>query len=159
MTDLKDEFWTRMNGVRSGMLGIKGQGRLVAMSPYVDKDLPGSIWFVTAKGTELGKSVAMGGQSAQLVVSDDAAGLYADIEGTLSHSNDKEELDEIWNAIASAWFEKGKEDPDVCLMKFAPAVAEIAVTTTSGMKFLYQIAKANLTGDQPDVGSKGNVVF
>ena len=159
MTDLKEEFWTRMQVVRSGMLGIKGHGRLVAMSPYVDKDLPGAIWFVTAKGTELGKSVAMGQQAAQLVLSDDAAGLYADIEGTLSHSTDKAELDEIWNTIASAWFEKGKEDPDVCLMQFAPAIAEISVTTTSGVKFLYQIAKANLTGDEPDIGSKGSITF
>lgn len=159
MTDLKTEFWTRMSSVRSGMLGIKGHGRLVAMSPHVDKDLPGSIWFVTANSTELGKSVAMGEQSAQLVLSDDAAGLYADIEGTLSHSSDKQELDEIWNSVASAWFDKGKEDPDVCLMQFVPSVGEIAVTTTSGVKFLYQIAKANLTGDDPDVGSKGTVTF
>ncbi len=159
MTDLKAEFWDRIKDVRSGMLGIKGHGRLVAMSPYVDKDLPGAIWFVTAKDTELGQSVASGDQSAQLVLSDDAAGLYADIDGTLSLSEDKAELDEIWTYVASAWFEKGMEDPDVCLMHFAPANAEIAITTTSGAKFLYQIAKANLTGNDPDVGTKGTITF
>ena len=159
MTDLKQEFWNRMPKVRSGMLGIKGQGHLVAMSPHVAKDLPGAIWFITANGTELGISVSSGEQAAQLVLSDDAAGLYADIEGRLSHDNDKAKLDEIWSSVASAWFEKGKEDPDVCLMQFAPSKAEIAVTTTGGFKFLYQIAKAKMTGDDPDVGSKGIVAF
>ena len=60
MTDLKNEFWERVEDVRACMLGFKDQGPLVAMSPQVDDDLPGHIWFITAKGTELAKGVASG---------------------------------------------------------------------------------------------------
>lgn len=159
MTDLKAEFWQRMSHVRSGMLGIMGEGRLVAMSPRIDADLPGDIWFITANGTELGKAVASGAQSAQLVVIDDSAGLYADIEGILTHSTDPKALDEVWNFAAEAWFDDGKTDPDVCLMRFAPAMAEVSITPTSGVKFLYEMAKANITGVKPDVGAQGAIVF
>lgn len=159
MADLKEEFWTRMTGVRSSMLGIKGQGRLVAMSPQLDDDLPGDIWFITANGTDLGKGVHAGPQAAQLVIVDDRAGLYADIEGTLSHSTDPKALDEVWNSMAEAWFDQGKTDPDVCLMRFAPAMGEISITPASGVKFLYEIAKARITGKEPDVGQHGDVVF
>ncbi len=159
MDDLKQEFWDRMVSVRSSMLGIKGHGRLVAMSPRIDKDVPRDIWFITAKGTKLAKNVSEGAQAAQLVIADDSAGLYGDIDGTLTQSQDRKVLDDIWNMAAGAWFEKGKEDPDVCLLRFAPATAEISVTPTSGVAFLYQIAKANILGEKPDVGAQGAVVF
>jgi len=159
MTDLKVEFWDRMTDVRSGMLGIMGQGRLVAMSPRIDADLPGDIWFITANATELGKAVTSGPQAAQLVVVDDSAGLYADVEGILTHSTDPKALDEIWSFAAEAWFDKGKTDPDVCLMRFAPSTAEISITPKSGVKFLYEMAKAKISGTEPDVGAQGTVVF
>lgn len=159
MSDLKHEFWDRLEKVNGAMLGIKGQGRLVAMSPQLDDDLPGHVWFITAKGTDLAKGVAAGPQQAQFVVCNDGAGLYADVEGTLSHSTDREALDEVWSFVADAWFEGGKSDPDVCLLQFTPKTAEISVTPASGVKFLYEIAKANLTGNKPDQGQQGVVTF
>lgn len=159
MTDLRHEFWNRMDDVRTAMLGIKGQGRLVAMSPQTDDDLPGKVWFITAKGTDLAKGTANGPQGAQMVIVADKAGLYADVEGTLSQSHDQAALDEVWNFAADAWFEDGKADPDVCLLCFEPKVAEISITTTSAIKFFYEMAKAQVNGDQPDAGAQGVVNF
>ena len=159
MDDLKTEFWDRMTHVRSGMLGIKGEGRLVAMSPQLDADLPGSIWFITAKDTELGKGVRSGPQPAQLVIIDDSAGVYADIEGTLTESTDSKALDEVWNTHAESWFDDGKTDPEVCLMRFALISGDISITPTSGMKYLYEMAKARISGSKPDVGHQGQVEF
>jgi general stress protein 26 len=159
VADLKHEFWDRLDNVRSGMLGIKGQGRLVPMSPQTDDDVPGAIWFITAKGTELARGVASGPQPAQFVISDDGEGLYADIDGILSHSSDREALDEVWSFVADAWFEGGQHDPDVALLKFVPSSAEVSITDGGGAKFLYEIAKAHLTDDKPDMGEQGSVTF
>jgi general stress protein 26 len=159
MIDLKQEFWTRIKDARAGMLGIKGQGRLVAMSPQIDDRLPGDIWFITAKGTDLARGVEAGAQAAQLVIADEGAGLYADIDGSLAMSHDPKVLEEVWNFAADAWFENGKDDPDVRLLRFTPGSAEISITSTSGVKFLYEITKATLTGTEPDVGAQGAVVF
>jgi general stress protein 26 len=159
MTDLINDFWEKMDDVRSAMLGFKGSGRLVAMSPKIDSDLPGHVWFITAKGTDLAKGVAGGAQESRLVVASDSAGLYADIDGTLSHSTDREALDEVWSFVADAWFEGGKNDPDICLLQFTPSAGEVSVTPTSGVKFLYEIAKAKVTGDRPDMGAQGAVIF
>ena len=159
MTDLKQEFWTRMGNVRAAMLGVNGQGKLVAMSPQLDDKFPATIWFITAKGTDLAKAVQAGAQQAQLVVSDGGAGLYGDIDGSLAQSTDQQVLDDVWSFAADAWFEGGKNDPDLCLLRFTPKTGEISITPTSGVKFLYEIAKAKLTGDKPDVGEQGVVVF
>ncbi|MGV8950322.1 MAG: pyridoxamine 5'-phosphate oxidase family protein [Cypionkella sp.] len=159
MTDLKQEFWDRMKSARAGMLGIKGAGRLVAMSPQIDDRLPGDIWFITAKGTDLARGVEAGAQAAQLVIADESAGLYADIDGSLAMSHDPKVLEDVWNFAADAWFENGKDDPDVRLLRFTPGSAEISITTTSGVKFLYEITKSTLTGAEPDVGAQGALVF
>ena len=111
MTDLKTEFWDRIGHVRSCMLGIKGDGSLVPMSPRIDADLPGNIWFITAKDADHGKGVTKDPQAAQLVIVDDSAGLYADVEGRLTHSTDPKALDEIWSTSAEAWFDKGQDRP------------------------------------------------
>ena len=44
-------------------------------------------------------------------------------------------------------------------MRFAPGMAEISITPASGVKFLYEIAKARITGTEPEVGAQGAVVF
>lgn len=159
MKDLKSEFWDRMENVRTGMLGIKGQGRLVAMSPSVDDDAPGYIWFITAKGTDLANATATGPCDAQLVISDNSEGLYADIEGTLYHSTNREALDEAWSFVTDNWFEGGQADPDVHLMCFTPREAEVSITTTSSMSFFYEMAKAKLMDEKPNVGVQGVVTF
>ncbi|MDA8585055.1 pyridoxamine 5'-phosphate oxidase family protein [Rhodobacteraceae bacterium] len=158
MVDLKDEFWKRLGDVRACMLGFKDSDALVAMSPQLDDDLPGQIWFITANGTSLAKGVASGDAPARLVVADAGAGLYADVAGSLSHSTDREALDEVWSFVADAWFEGGQHDPDVCLLCFTPAHATVSVTD-NGAKFLYEIAKAHLTGAKPDAGAQGEVTF
>ncbi len=159
MADLKHEFWDRMEDVRAGMLGIKGHGRLVAMSPNTDDDIPDAIWFITAKGTDLARGVAAGPKPAQFVVSADGPGLYADVEGELSLSSDREALDEVWSFVSDAWFEGGQHDPDVTLLRFVPRTAEISITSGGGSKFLYEIAKAHLTDETPDMGAQGTVTF
>jgi general stress protein 26 len=60
-------------------------------------------------------------------------------------------LGEIWNIVASAWFEDDKQDPDLRLIAFTQFRAAVWLSTTSGVKFLYEIAKANLTDTQPDI--------
>lgn len=158
MTDMNKEFWNRMGDVQSGMLGLNSDHRLVPMTPTLDDD-PNEVWFITARGTELAAAAAIGAQEARFVVADPKAGLYADIDGTLTLSDDKEKLDEIWSAVASAWFEVGEDDPDVRLLHFAPRTAEAWVTATSGVKFLYEIARGNLTGKNPDVGDHSTLTF
>ena len=159
MTDLTHDFWTRMDDVQAGMLGLKGNHPLIPMAPQVDDDVPGHVWFITAQDTDLAQATAAAPQPGRFVVADGGAGLYADVEGTLAQVENDAALDEVWNRIAAAWFEDGKQDGDVRLLRFTPATAALSVTPTSGAKFLYEIAKGNMSDDDPDLGSKGNVTF
>ena len=157
MTDHNHQFWSRLDDINSGMLGVTQDSRLVPMSHYTDRKV-GVLWFITAKDTDLARSVASGSQDAMHVVSDGGQGLYARIHGTLSLSDNRAKLDELWNAVASSWFEDGKQDPDVQLLRLDLTEAEVWATGGS-MAFLYQIAKSKITGDKPDMGDHYSLTF
>ena len=153
----RETFWKRLDDVNAGMLGCDPDWRLVPMSHYADPD-QGALWFITAEGTDLVELVRGGAKQAVHVVSSQGGKLYARIEGRLELSNDSAKLDELWNAVASSWFEDGKRDDDVRLLKLSIAEAEVWATT-GGMGFLYQVAKGKLTGDKPDMGEHFEVSF
>lgn len=150
-------FWKRLEDVNAGMLGCAPDWKLVPMSHYADPD-GSALWFITADGTDLAQSVAAGPQRAVHCVSSSNEHLYARIEGQLSLSTDRQKLDEIWNAVASSWFEDGKQDDDLRLLKLSMTGAEVWATTGSA-GFLYQIGKAKLTGAKPDLGDHFVVGF
>ncbi|MFI0395426.1 pyridoxamine 5'-phosphate oxidase family protein [Paracoccus jiaweipingae] len=153
-TDAKTDFWNRLSKTRTGMLAVGD--RLVPMSPNADAET-GTIWFITAKQTDMAQSAA-GNPQTRFTICDDGNGLYADITGTLSLSENREKLDEIWNMVADSWFEEGKQDPDLQLLAFRPQEAEIWLGS-GALNFMFQIAKAQITGDQPDMGDHTTLRF
>ncbi|KGJ09722.1 pyridoxamine 5'-phosphate oxidase family protein [Paracoccus sphaerophysae] len=153
----RDTFWKRLDGINAGMLGCAPDWRLVPMSHYADRD-QSVLWFITADGTDLVKAVEGGPQQAVHVVSEGGDKLYARIEGTLELSNDKAKLDEIWNAVASSWFEDGKQDEDVRMLKLKLSTAEVWATT-GGLGFLYEVARSKVTGAKPDMGDQYEIAF
>ena len=154
---IKKEFLDRLEDTRVGMLSA-GSARAVPMSHYVDEDDPKStLWFITAKQTDLAKAASAPAEGVFIVSSMDES-LYARIDGTLSQSSDSAQLDKIWNKVAEAWFEDGKKDDDLQLLRFDPSGAEVWMTGGS-LKFIYEIAKATLTDTKPDIGDHAVLSF
>ena len=153
--DLKGEFWNRISKVQAGMLATK-DSRPVPMSPYADRD-ENAIWFITAQGTDLDKA-AQGGELANLCVSDPSANIYANVNGAVRLVDNPEKLDELWNVVAGAWFEDGRDDKDVRLVRMTPSDAEVWATDGAA-GFLYEITKAHMTDGKPDMGEHGRITF
>ncbi|WP_343502553.1 pyridoxamine 5'-phosphate oxidase family protein [Alloyangia pacifica] len=155
MSELKHDFWKQLKDVRAGLLAADGE-RPVPMAPHADKE-ENAIWFITAKGSAADRAAKSSGE-VSFHVADTKAHLYANIYGTAEISNDEEKLDEIWSVVAGAWFEDGRDDEAVQLIKMTPKEGEVWVSN-GGASFLYEIAKAQMTDDTPDVGAHGRVVF
>lgn len=157
MSDQRESFWKRLKGVNAGMLGAGDDWHFVPMSHYPDPET-GALWFITAKGTDLATALTAGPRPGMHIVSDGGEGLYARISGRLSLSDDAAKLDELWNAIASSWFEDGKQDDDVQLVRMDLEGAEYWLTG-GAISFLYQIARSKVTGEKPDMGEHGTLSF
>ena len=153
--DLKQEFWSRLDDVRAGLLSADGE-RPVPMSPMPD-EAANAIWFITVAGSAADRAAKSGGE-ASFHVADPKANFYANVFGKLDATNDAAKLDELWSVMAAAWFPDGRDDEAVRLVKFTPHDGEVWATE-GGAAYLYEIAKANVTGSVPDIGMHGRVVF
>ena len=149
------DFWSRLNGVTAGMLTVEG-ARPIPMSHYTDED-NSALWFITANGTELDEHLRDGPLTSRFVVACDHGKLYAHATGTARLSEDKEKLSEVWSFVADAWFD-GKTDPDVRLVRFDLDTVE-AWATEGKAAFIYEIAKAHVTDEKPEVGEHGVLRF
>lgn len=148
-------FWDRLTKINAGFLGTKsGTARPVPMS-HALRDDDSTIWFITARDTDLAEAVEHDAAAATYVVAEGDNGLYATIHGELTQNNDPALRDELWSTVADSWFEGGKDDPQVCILGLRPERAEIWLTTTSGLSFAYNVLRAQVTGKQPDMGSHG----
>lgn len=152
----RDDFWDALGNATAGMLSA-GSAKPAPMTHYIDSDR-GLLWFVTARDTDLARELARGSQAATHVVGEGGARIYARIEGEAELVMDREKLDEIWNPVADAWFEEGKSDPDLVMIRMRLTEAEVWLTPGTA-RFFYEIAKAQVSGDRPDGGSHGVVRF
>lgn len=151
----RDDFWDRLEDCRSGMMEV--ESKFVPMTHNLEPE-DGSIWFLTAKGTAMAQAAAAGAQT-RYIVCNDSQSIYASIDGTLAQSHDRKKLDEVWSVMASAWYEEGKDDPDLLLVRMKPTAAEVWLGPESGMKFLFSVAKAKITGEEPDFGAHFTLTF
>jgi general stress protein 26 len=139
--ELADKFWKALNSDRTLMLGLAGvdDGHSQPMTALLDDDRShGSIWFFTTVDTGLVKAL---GQRHRAIAHFAAKGhdLFASIHGELVAANDPAMIDRLWNRFVAAWFEGGKTDPKLQLLRFDPEHAEVWLNESSlfaGVKLL-----------------------
>lgn len=151
---LVDQFWKEIKGVNSAMLAI-GSARHVPMSPYARQE-ESAIWFITAQGTDLVTALTKGESDASLIVTGEND-IHARIEGAAGLVQDRAKLEELWNPVASSWFD-GIDDPDIRLIRLVPTEAEVWLTP-GGLGFAFELVKSKLTGKQPDMGEHFSLAF
>ena len=149
----KDQFRDRVETVNAGMLPVANGGRWVPMSYHANGPTQ-ALWFLTAAGTQIFVAVSVGSELADYVLADAANGLFARLTGTLSLSTDRARRTELWSPAASAWSGKGIDDPALRLLCLHLSGREVWVTPMSGTAFFFGIAKARLTGENPDMGDQ-----
>jgi general stress protein 26 len=137
--ELEAKFWKRLQSDMTLMLGLNGieDGHARPMTAQVP-DARGPIWFFTSKDTAIAKNVGSGTRAIATFASKDHD-LFATIHGHVRLDNDRATIDRLWNRFVAAWFEGGKEDPKLALLRLDPERAEIwedASSLLSGIKLM-----------------------
>ncbi len=104
--------------IRFAMLThVTREGHLHA-APMTTQNTPfdGTVWFIGDNSTEMCNDIAARPQ-VNLAYSNSDDHTYVSITGTAELVNDRAKLDELWNDGYNAYFEKGKDDPKVQLIK------------------------------------------
>lgn len=150
--ELEARFWKALKSDMTMMVGVDGQedGHARPMTAQLDGDR-GPIWFFTSKDSTLAKLTDAGDRAIATFTSK-GHDLFATVHGTLAIDNDRAVIDRLWNRFVAAWYEGGKDDPKLLLMRLDAEQAEIWLDGSSliaGIKML--------VGSDPKEDYKANV--
>lgn len=118
----------------------------------------GSIWFMSDKNSIKNLDIRSDDR-VQLFYSHQSSSEYLSIYGMAEIIIDEKLIDELWTPIAKAWFTKGKEDPDISLIKVTPLDGYYWDTKNNKMIALLKIATAMVTGKTMDDGIEGTLTL
>ncbi len=154
---VEKKFWREVEQSRFAMLTVEGmQNRhFQPMTTFVEPETS-KIWFYTRRDSEIAER-SVGGASATLVVVSKDQELQASVIGRLTASSDELHRDKYWNPVVAAWFPGGKDDPNLAMLCLDCEEAEIWISDRGGLRFGWEIVRANLTGSEPELG--GHVVL
>lgn len=144
-----------IKGARCVMLGspVK-EHHMQPMSPQVDEEA-GIIYFYSDNTSELGKAVLASPDVVHMCHID--SDYQACVSGQLSPHHNEETVDRFWSPMVDAWYPGGKDDPKMLMLKFVPQDAAVWASDKSMISVLYEVAKANVQDEMPDMGKSKQI--
>jgi general stress protein 26 len=141
--EIEAKFWKALKSDMTMMLGLDGveDGHARPMTAQLDGERS-PIWFFTAKDNAIAQKVAQGnGHGGRAIATFASKGhdIFATVHGTLRLDDNRLTIDRLWNRYVAAWFEGGKDDPKLALLRLDCDTAEIWVDASSlvaGLKLL-----------------------
>jgi general stress protein 26 len=148
--DDSSKLYDGIKKVRVAMMTLPDKdGELHSRPMYsqnVDPD--GSLWFFTSASSEKVPEIEVNGK-VNLAYADPGSNFFATVNGRAEIVEDRDEVRKRWSEGARAWFPKGKDDPDLALIKVTPERGEYWDGPSSTILHLYGYIKARLTGAPP----------
>jgi general stress protein 26 len=140
--ELEAKFWKALKSDMTMMLGLPDaeDGHARPMTAQLEGDR-GPIWFFSSTEAHIVQMLATDHRAIATFTSK-GHDLFATVHGTLRRSHDRAAIDRLWNRFVAAWFEQGKDDPKLALLRFDPDQAEIWLDDSSifaGIKLLLGI--------------------
>lgn len=119
-------------------------------------DDEGNLWFLFSSESETHQNIQKDNQISVLY-SDISNYNFLSVNGTAEVSTDKDRIEKYWNKMIEAWFEKGKEDPAIRILKVVPSEAHYWDTKTNKLATLLKVAVSAVSGQKLDIGREGEL--
>jgi general stress protein 26 len=134
---------------------VNDHGQLTSRPLAVQEvEFDGDLWFFSQDPSDKTTEI---GANPQVNVSLESGKGYVSIAGTAEIVHDSAKVDELWSKRVEAWFPQGKEDPTIALIKVHVDAAEYWSTDDPKPVIFFKVAKAAVTGGQPDIGENKTV--
>lgn len=142
-----------IEAIRFGMFTTLTEEGALHSRPMAAQELDenNSLWFLTSSQSGKVKAIAHDKQ-VNVAFSAPAKNDYLSLAGTAQVLIDKEKIKELWNPAYLAWFPKGVDDPNICLIRVDVNTAEYWDSPTSKVVYLIGLAKAAVTGQPYKAG-------
>lgn len=159
MSDRRDDreettakLWSLIKDIRVAMMTTWTGEEMHARPMHGHQEtFTGKLYFFTRRHS--GKSAEIGRfDKLNLAYADPDRNSFVSVAGRGRLVDDPELMRRYWSPMVGAWFPKGLDDPELALIEVDAISAQYWDATTSSMRYLFEIAKANLSGDEPDLG-------
>ncbi|MGP5118986.1 pyridoxamine 5'-phosphate oxidase family protein [Psychrobacter alimentarius] len=117
------------------------------------------IWFIGDKTSDVVKDIQDNPKIGLSYASEDEKN-YVSVSANAELSSDQAKLDELWSPVYNAFFEHGKEDPNVQLIKVVPHGVECWLSGSSTVNMFKMAAAALQDGKTAeDMGEQFSVAL
>ncbi len=148
----KQKLWELIKPIKTAMMCTQDGAQLRARPmQHLNDQFDGTLLFFTDRTSH---KVAEISRTHEVCLSyaDPDETTFVSLSGLAELSHDQDQIDQHWNSFAEAWFPEGKDSQDVAILKVRITQAEYWDSPASKMVQLFEVAKANITDDTPDLG-------
>jgi general stress protein 26 len=151
-TDEQARLWDLIKDTRYAMLTHRHDDGELHSHPLTTQnkkfDEGATLYFFVPKNGDIARHVA-DDPGVNVSYANTDADSYVSIAGHAAMVDDQAKNEELFNAMAKAWFPKGATDPNLGLLTVRIVDAEYWDVTHSKMVQLFKMAKAAVTGNPP----------
>lgn len=142
--ELRKSFWSKLEDSPFMMLGF-AEGSHGSTRPMTAKIEGRRIWFFGSRSDDLVGAVHSPTPAIATFASK-GHDFFATIEGELLPETDASMIDRLWDASVAAWYDTGRDDPEVALVRFEMRTGHLWEASTGS---LLEAAYERLTGSDP----------
>lgn len=160
-TDARSKLWDMIKDIKFAMLTTRHSNGHLHSRPMTTQnrsiDEDDALWFFMSRSREPLHDLEQEDQ-VNLAYAKPDDQTYVSVSGVAQVVDDVQRKHDLWNKANEAWFPQGPDDADVALVKVTITHADYWDATGSKLVRLYELAKANVTGQPPkDMGDRGRV--
>ena len=151
--DARKKVWALIKDIRIAQLVTVGKDDGLRSRPMAtsNREFDGTLWFLTSLTSGKTEEISSEG-NVLLVYSEPAKSEYVSLTGKAAIVQDKDKIAECWSEPARIWFPKGKDDPNLGLIRVDVDRAEYWDNPGGKAVLIYGYALAALTGKTPEIG-------
>lgn len=119
-------------------------------------DDQGNFWYLSSKESHKNQEIQQD-PYVQLLFNTSAHSGFLTIYGRAEISFDKKKIEELWEPIVKTWFQGGKDDPDISVIKVTPEEGYYWDTKHNKLVSFAKMAASVVTGVTMDDSIEGKI--
>ena len=119
-------------------------------------DEHGNIWFLFSAKCNTHKNL-LSDNRISILFAKPSDYTFLTVHGTGEILRDQARIDKYWNPFMEGWFEMGKDDPDIRILKVSVEDANYWDTQSNKMFTFFKMIKNAITNDKMDIGREGSL--
>lgn len=152
-------IWQHVSRIGNCMLVTQDEGNLRARPMRgLARPQDNAIWFLTSRSAHKDNEIRKHDRVC-ITYSDTGSNTYISLSGAVAMSDEKAQIQALWNPGAEAYFPKGPTDPDILLLKFVPAFGEYWDAPSNPVVIAIQFIKAKVTGEKVSLGENSRTAM